>query len=368
MADAARIREIVERVLADVFADKVPGLREAVIQRVLERAQPALAQLLEGGSTERLKASLAAIHEATAQSDILRALLDGAASFCGRAALFVVSGNSAVGWQARGLRENDAIKLLNLDLTVGLASQAFQQRVRVEGLAAQFEPRFVAGFGAPLDGTCVIVPLVIRDRVAALIYGDAGTQAAVSADASALEILARVAGAWIELLALRKLTAAQSVAPVLSVSVPDISPVAATAGPFPETPRLEEMASVPLAASAAAASALGSISVAPVPPPTAVEPSVAAASTDDEELHRKARRLAKLLVDEIKLYNRAKVAEGKKNGDLYNRLKDDIEKSRATYDKRYSQTSVASAGYFNQELIRNLADSNPNLLGGNFPG
>jgi hypothetical protein len=85
-------------------------------------------------------------------------------------------------------------------------------------------------------------------------------------------------------------------------------------------------------------------------------------------LHRKARRFAKLLVDEIKLYNLAKVTEGKQKGDLYARLKDDIDKSRSTYDRRYAHTSVAAAGYFTQELIRNLADSNPGLLGSGFPG
>src|SRR5581483_4425797 len=68
------------------------------------------------------------------------------------------------------------------------------------------------------------------------------------------------------------------------------------------------------------------------------------------------RRLAPLLMDEIKLYNQAKVAEGRKHKNLYDRLKEDIEKSRATYLKRYGNTSAASADYFNQELIRSLAE------------
>jgi hypothetical protein len=108
-------------------------------------------------------------------------------------------------------------------------------------------------------------------------------------------------------------------------------------------------------------------------PAVASQPAVPAASAipgdgnADEELHRKARRFAKLLVDEIKLYNQSKLTDGKRNSDLYTRLKDDIEKSRTTYDNRYAQTAVASAGYFTQELIRNLADNNPVLLGSDFP-
>jgi hypothetical protein len=104
-------------------------------------------------------------------------------------------------------------------------------------------------------------------------------------------------------------------------------------------------------------------SSAPVVP---VAASIPASPGTDDELAARARRFAKLLVDEIKLYNQAKVAQGKQNLDLYERLRDDIEKSRATYDKRYAQTPIAANDYFTQELVRNLADNNPSLLGSNF--
>jgi hypothetical protein len=51
---------------------------------------------------------------------------------------------------------------------------------------------------------------------------------------------------------------------------------------------------------------------------------------------------------------------------LYDRLHDDIEKSRASYDKRYGNTPAKGGDYFNQELIRILADNDQSLLGGNF--
>jgi hypothetical protein len=103
----------------------------------------------------------------------------------------------------------------------------------------------------------------------------------------------------------------------------------------------------------------------------AAAPSPAAApafSPEDEEVHKKAKRFAKLLVDEIKLYNQAKVAEGRAQKDIYSRLKDDIDKSRDTYDKRYGGTAAASGNYFTQELIRILANDDPSLLGGGFSG
>jgi hypothetical protein len=83
-------------------------------------------------------------------------------------------------------------------------------------------------------------------------------------------------------------------------------------------------------------------------------------------VHRKAQRFARLLVDEIKLYNQAKVAEGRKNKDLYDRLKEDIEKSRGTYQKRYGNTVAGGADYFSQELIRSLAEDDSSIMGANF--
>ncbi len=89
-------------------------------------------------------------------------------------------------------------------------------------------------------------------------------------------------------------------------------------------------------------------------------------SPEDAETHRKAQRFARLLVDEIKLYNQAKVAAGRRNKDLYDRLKEDIEKSRSTYGKRYGATVALSGDYFQKEVIRNLAEEDASLLGSNF--
>jgi hypothetical protein len=89
-------------------------------------------------------------------------------------------------------------------------------------------------------------------------------------------------------------------------------------------------------------------------------------SPEDQEVHRKAQRFARLLVDEIKLYNQAKVSEGRKDKDLYDRLKDTIEKSRVTYQKRYGNTVAASANYFQHEIIRSLAEDDVSIMGANF--
>ena len=89
-------------------------------------------------------------------------------------------------------------------------------------------------------------------------------------------------------------------------------------------------------------------------------------SAEDADTHRKAQRFARLLVDEIKLYNQAKVAEGRRHKDLYDRLKEDIEKSRSTYQKRYGSTVAASGDYFQKEVVRSLAEEDAAIMGANF--
>lgn len=99
---------------------------------------------------------------------------------------------------------------------------------------------------------------------------------------------------------------------------------------------------------------------------TAAEVAPVDLTPEDQDVHRKAQRFAKLLVDEIKLYNQAKVNEGRKNRDVYDRLKEDIEKSRATYNRRYGNSAAATGNYFSNEIVRSLAEDDISLMGANF--
>jgi predicted NBD/HSP70 family sugar kinase len=101
--------------------------------------------------------------------------------------------------------------------------------------------------------------------------------------------------------------------------------------------------------------------VQPAPPAKAAE-----ASPEDAEVHQKAQRFARLLVDEIKLYNQAKVTEGRGSKNLYDRLREDIDKSKATYEKRYGSTAAATGNYFDRELVRSLAEDDVSVMGSNF--
>ena len=91
-------------------------------------------------------------------------------------------------------------------------------------------------------------------------------------------------------------------------------------------------------------------------------------SEDERRLHNDARRFARLLVSEIKLYNEQKVKEGREGNDLYDRLREAIDRSREMYDKRVQPPVAAKFDYFHYELVSNLAEGDSNKLGASYPG
>jgi hypothetical protein len=339
MPNSIKIQAIVEEAVAAVFETALPKLRDEIVSRTVEELQslePAPGNL----PTDLLNATTASIQEANSQAEILRHLLEGAARFSGRAALFVVRAGAVNGWQGIGFENNDAIKTVTLNSSVPLLGRAIHDRVNAAGSTAEFDHDFMAAMGASSDEKCVVLPLVVKEKVAAVIYADAGTVPDATVDLSALAVLCRLTALWLEITALRK----------AGVSAPaeEAQPAVAAEAPPPQPAAAEVPAPQPVASMAAAGAA-------------------AAPVTGEDEVHKKARRFAKLLVDEIRLYNQNKVNEGKQHRDLYERLREDIEKSRSTYEKRFGETPAGPAGYFNQELIRILADNDISLMGVNFP-
>ncbi len=109
----------------------------------------------------------------------------------------------------------------------------------------------------------------------------------------------------------------------------------------------------------------------PSEPPRYAAPSLSvsnAATETEVRAHNDARRFARLLVSEIKLYNAAKVNEGRRQADLYDRLHDEIDRSRKVYDKRVSPAVATKFDYFYDELVQTLAEGDPSKLGENCPG
>jgi len=361
MQDSKQIEFIAERVVSEVLSRHLPEIRQEMVRRVIAEL-PAMASGDGAASSAVLEAALAALQDVTSQADILNVLLDFAARFSGRVALFVVRGDSATVWQARGFPDDNGLRNFNLNLNDAVVTCVVRERV--PGAAGlDFDPHFLQRVGHAAGGNAILLPLVLREKVSALVYADCGLEGG-KFDVSALKLLMRSAGMWLEVLSLRKAMMggpapapepqrapehAHERPPVTVISPPP-ERVAAVAASVPA------QAPAPQAAPAAARSAV------------AVATPAAEWSAEERDLHLRAQRFARLLVDEIKLYNQAKVAEGRAAHNLYDRLKDDIDKSRASYQKRYGSTAAGSADYFTKELVRILADNDASVLGANFQG
>src|ERR1700757_2389630 len=202
---AKELHEIVERAVAQVFKRHLPSLRAEIVQSVLAEfpAQAPAGQAAAAGPMPgSLVQAIAGIHGGSSQKEILRALLDAGTSYASRLALFVVRGGTASGWQARGLSDDSLIKDFPLEMSAGPASHAYQNRIATPANIAEMDRRFVTQFGGPTNEQILILPLVLKDKVAALLYADGGAENML--DAGALEVLVMATSAWLEVASLRK--------------------------------------------------------------------------------------------------------------------------------------------------------------------
>jgi hypothetical protein len=75
-----------------------------------------------------------------------------------------------------------------------------------------------------------------------------------------------------------------------------------------------------------------------------------------------ARRVARLLVSEIRLNREADVMEGRAQGDLGTRLGDEIDRARRQYLMRVADALPGRDALFEEEVVRTLANGDAALL------
>lgn len=76
-----------------------------------------------------------------------------------------------------------------------------------------------------------------------------------------------------------------------------------------------------------------------------------------------AKRTARLLVSEIRLFHEPAVHEGRRTGNILARLAPEIEKARKAYNEQVPSGVRSHTDFFHQELIRTLAGGDATLLG-----
>jgi hypothetical protein len=102
------------------------------------------------------------------------------------------------------------------------------------------------------------------------------------------------------------------------------------------------------------------------PPPPVVEAppfDVHSLSADEQEMHRRANRHIKVSMQDIKLLRKEGVKLGREQKDLCIRLKDDLDKARKEYERRFRPILGQPVDYFYKWAVEILADGDAEALG-----
>lgn len=409
-----QLKAALQSVQADVNAiSLLPQIRKAIGEMEESYAASAAAPAPSGSDAGRVKAAVQAIERGKSQVDVLNSLLEQSLEFGSRAALLILRGETFSGWKGVGFSahggNDENVKRFNA--APGLVPE-LDRVLRDEQVVVWDGASLATRLGVSGSDRAVLVPMVIKDKVAAAVYVDAVGDDVAKLDQHAIELLVFTTGLLVDTLAIRKKIPSPSLsggqtaaAPTPSVAEtpaaaapPAPAPAAApeipqrtasestasaaeiresmasqrptftgtTAAPAPAPPPAAPAAPAPPPAPARASSPASGEdrpSTQYIPPPGLARGGALGATSDDAKKHDEARRFARLLVSEIKLYNESKVEQGRKNNDLYERLKEDIDRSRQMYDERIGDDVRKASNYFYDELVRILADGKAEALG-----
>ncbi len=435
----SQLKAALQSVQADVNAVSfMPHIQKSIgelEESITAALPPPVVSAPAGSGASRVKKAVQTVEHGKSQVDILNALLEECLDFGSRAAMLILRGETFSGWKGVGFTaaggNDEMVKRFNA--APGLIPE-LDRVLRNEQVVIWDGANLSTRLGVSASARAILVPMVIKDKVAAAVYVDATELDASRLDPASIELLVFTTGLLIDTLSIRKKTPSPSLNdPELAAPAPPAPappprpapPAAPPQRPAPPAPvvaksqeatvavsanQLREMIA-PAAAKPAfsmpdtdfGAPASGKQATAsfmttaipalepprpvppppPPPPPAAVQerderpstqyippPNITRAGTsapppvgDDAKRHDEARRFARLLVSEIKLYNEPKVDAGRKNKDLYERLKEDIDRSRQMYDERIAEDVRKSSNYFYDELVRILADGDAGALG-----
>jgi hypothetical protein len=84
---------------------------------------------------------------------------------------------------------------------------------------------------------------------------------------------------------------------------------------------------------------------------------------EEQELHRRANRVAKVAMQDIKLLQPKEVRLGREHKDICVRLRVDIDKARKEYDRRFRAIQDHPVDYFYDWMVEILADGDAKALG-----
>jgi hypothetical protein len=222
--------------------------REAAVGEARSAAEQGLAEALDA-TLQGLHQTIARIDAAQTQTDVLEALLAGSAGYASRALVFLTREDGLQGWGGQGFdTEHGQLQDAHLDYEEGTAwSELAEGRGTIELSDDACEVLCKAIDGSqPREG--VLIPMVLRDRLAATLYADRLTDEDPF-HLLTLQILAYVTGQALESLPMRTRTATATLRLVTEAPAEEpgleLWQFLAPAEPLVEEPPMEEPIPVP---------------------------------------------------------------------------------------------------------------------------
>ena len=202
----SQLNAALQSVQADVKSlTFLPHIKKAIAELEAGAAPPPPAPVSGGADSKKIKRALQSIERGKSQVDVLNGLLEQCLEFGSRAALLILRGETFSGWKGVGFSahggNDETIKRFNA--APGLVPQlddVLRQERGIEWDGANLASRF--GVGAP--ARAILVPMVIKDKVAAAVYVDATPDDASKLDRASIEILVFTTGLLVDTLAIRK--------------------------------------------------------------------------------------------------------------------------------------------------------------------
>jgi hypothetical protein len=386
-----------------------------VPRELLETPAPATATPAAGGGQVSVEHARY-LDEGENQVEILRRFLDLCRECSSRAVLFVARGGALEAWKAVGFSDRGGDDEVVRKVSVPLGDPAVSRALEGTPVSVGGENVLSRALEVTDAPRAVLLPMVVREKISGLVYADCAPGEEAAFDPDRIALLTHLAGSIVDRLATRRLRPSPPLRPMEEVSTrapvvseaemrqelesaaeapPELEPpsfaapppVEEPAAPAPRVAAPSETIALPvppLPQESPATTGSWAAVIEPPPEPRGVEPPPTykpaadldsrpstttrrlagpLAPADGDERREEARRFARLLVSEIKLYNERAVVEGRQNQDLYTRLREDIDRSRQMYDERIPEDIRSNSNYFYEEMVRILADGRPEALG-----
>jgi hypothetical protein len=288
----------------------------------------------ESETLETLDRKMAELASFLSPSEIFRALLEGTVVGTPRAAIFLAREGRFKGWNSVGYAPSAAAAQRQTAVPSDsgwLAALAGEEDVRWRSLTGG---EFVPDFGQPHAAEAIGLPVRVGGKAVAILIAERRTGEEPWSPA-ALAVLCQAARLRLELdLAWRRLKAR---------------------APAPSEPAPVESPARPAPARVAATSESSLTELAPWS-------GVAAGTADADPRREEARRYARLVATDIRLYNEEAVVVGRRQRDLAKRLGEQFQRGRDAFAHRFPDLGPEGMKLLDDAYVQVLAGGDPSLI------